>query len=297
MRTPAGLPRADSQHPVRIREDRGVRFHVSADAPRESQRFHSFVVGRRLVAIGVRRAGRQRPAFPRFDGPIAFLDEDGAKQRPALELAAVERTEISDQGARISFLPASTCRAGLVDGGRDDRLDQTSSQSLQQITEIDRTIQADDSPVRPQGRPRAHERRQRRARSFSRSPRAGLACSMTTAAGSPNSRTMRAAISRSSRFVYEELFLEERIVALPCAALYPAAGRPVCTPVPRGTLMRILAVAQVSNFLKRAVDAWLERIRCSTLEAIALESDCRQARRDRRVRTSAVWAKALHINS
>ncbi len=75
----------------------------------------------------------------------------------------------------------------------------------------------------------------------------------------------------------------------------PAGGRPVGPSVPRGALMRILAVAEVPKLFKRDVDARFERIRCrAPLEAIALEGDCRQAPRDRGVILGRVGEGLAH---
>jgi hypothetical protein len=112
----------------------------------------------------------------------------------------------------------------------------------------------------------------------------GLVCLMTAAAGSSNSRTMRAAASRSSRFVYDSSF--------PCSTC--GAPRPTAPlGVPRRRLVRVLAVAEVAD-LARACSAGRrgEALAGVAHEARASTRSTGQRRRDGRV-VRAVCANAL----
>ena len=113
-------------------------------------------------------------------------------------------------------LVASTARAVVVDRRRDHRLDERRRRWPAPSSTSIGAVQADDAAERGErDRPRARGRR-RRPRSAPVAAPHGLVCLMTAAAGSLNSRTMRAAASRSSRFVYDS--------SLPCSTV--AAPRP-----------------------------------------------------------------------
>ena len=115
---------------------------------------------------------------------------------------------------------------------------------------------------------------------------------MTAAAGSLNSSTMRAAASRSSRFVYEA----------PCPAARCASPRPSrrLLGVPRRLLVRVLAVAQVAHLAqrRRVQRRPASRLRRAAREAVGRPTVIVGERRRRSpCRSSPVCANALRASS
>ena len=158
-------PGADRERRVRPGEDDGVRLHVRADAPGESQRPHSSAVGARRVTT----RGTSGPATP----PAASIDaiprlhEPGAQNRPHVP-RAVEPSKAAVTTRRFALV-ASTARTSSrsVDARRDHGLDERGRQRARRV-EIDRPVEPDDAAERREriGLARAHVRLgQRRRRS------------------------------------------------------------------------------------------------------------------------------------
>ena len=106
----------------------------------------------------------------------------------------------------------------------------------------------------------------------------GFVCLITAAAGSSNSRTMRAAASRSSRLVNDS--------SLPCSDVGARRGRRGLVGVPGGRLVRVLAVPQIAHAsaAPSVIDAGASRSR-ATGERRVPSRDRRERRRRSRCRT------------
>ena len=120
----------------------------------------------------------------------------------------------------------------------------------------------------------------------------GLVCLITAAAGSSNSRTMRAAASRSSRLVNES--------SLPCRIGGRAESGRRVERVPRRRLMRVFAVAEIAELARaNRSAAWVPPRSCASAEAwgpgrkcIAFDRHLTQRRRDRGVVGAGVFEGA-----
>ena len=191
-------------------------FDLTCAQMRQAKRSacHSSAVGWR-AGHHLEVAARPRPAPPRRPGRgSARARRPGSSAARGPESAAsLAKSAVT---TRMFALAARIGARLVVHRRRDHRFDERRDDRPAAAASIGRLTRDDAAERGERDRRRARARRRRRRRTPVAAPH-GLVCLITAAAGSLNSRTMRAAASRSSRLVYES--------SLPCSTVGGAEAR------------------------------------------------------------------------
>ena len=260
---------------------------MGADAPREPQRFPLFsgrlTLRHHLHALGQRVGG---PGLARFSDEIALLRQHRTEDAAEFDAGRTQRVEVGDDHPHVHLLRQDRL-GGVIDRGRDDRLDEGRD---------DRFGGGDvEGPVQ------RHDATERREAVGFTGADVGIG-SRCADGGAARVRVLDhhgrrlVELERDARGSVEvEQVGVRQFLALQDGGRTEARGRRLGTgAVPGGLLVRILAVAEVAQLLKRQADRCAERRRRAALELLAAQRDLGQRLRDRGVVRRGVRQRLAH---